>query len=85
MVTAVQARQVGDAGNAVLLVSMLVTSSMLIYRLPAAEFFDAGWLSNGFCVRNSQDLWTNSHALSFYVDVCWTLVIVGMHATLRHR
>eukprot|EP01047_Picozoa_sp_COSAG01_P023846 COSAG01_NODE_1453_length_10258_cov_38.080126_2_plen_277_part_00 len=78
-------RQVGDAGNTALFLSTVVVSAMLLFRLPTEAYFDQGWLSTGFCVLNSQDMWTNSHALSFYVDVCITVVIVGMWAMLRHR
>ena len=80
-----QQRLVGDVGNVMLFSSTLATSAMLLYRLPTEAYFDKGWLNSGFCVRNSEDLWTNSHTLSFYVDVCFALVIAGMHKMLRHK
>ena len=78
-------RRVGDVGNVALLLSTVLTSAMLIYRLPSEAYFDEGWLRNGFCIRNSEEMWGNSHALSFYLDVCFAAAILGVYTKYQHR
>ena len=78
-------RQVKDAGNVALFLSMAVTSVMLLYRLPTEASFDKGWLDTRFCILNSYNKWTNSFALSFYVDVCFSFSIYGIYAIFNHK
>ena len=78
-------RRIGNAGNLLLFTSMLIVSAMLLYRLPTEAYFDTSWLNSGFCVANNGDIWTNSHVLSFYVDVCFSLANVAMYVMLRHK
>ena len=85
MLAATTHRQVGNAGNAALLQSTGVTSTALLYQLPAKSYFDTGWLQNGFCVGNNESVWLNSHALSCYVDLFFAAVILGMYTTYKGK
>lgn len=78
-------RMIGDAGNGVLFTSTTAATVMMLYRLPSESYFDKGWLNHGFCVQNSENTWTNSHALSFYVDTLLTVANFGMYYRFRHQ
>ena len=70
---------IGDIGNVLLLVGTLLVTTCMIFQYPSSSYYDESWLKNGFCVSNEDTVWKNSHALSFYSDTLFTLIIFYLY------
>lgn len=75
----------GDVMNAVTVINTLAFLSFSLlahYGVTALVTMDERYRIDGFCVTNPEDLYFNSHMLSFYVDVVLSLVsLVVVHST----
>lgn len=69
----------GDIGNILLLTSTCIITGCMLNQWPNKDNFDNNWLSNGFCVSNSDTFWWNSHSLSFYADTVLAIVIALLY------
>ena len=65
----------GDVGNILLLTGTSIITGCMLNQWPNKDHFDDNWLSNGFCVSNSDTFWWNSHSLSFYADTVLAIAI----------
>jgi len=81
MAAYMDATAVGNIGHIALLVLTTMVTTCMLFQWPDSSWFDTQWLAHGFCVSNSDTVWYNSHALSFYVDVVLTLFIFFLYKT----
>lgn len=68
--------RVGDLANgAAILNSGLFAAFFVFHALGKANYFSNSFQQDGFCIKNSDDAYWSSHALSFYVDCVGSFVL----------
>ena len=85
LLSSLKPHTIGNIGNVLLLVGTLLVTTCMIYQYPSKDYYDESWLRNGFCVSNEDTIWKNSHALSFYSDTLFTMLIFYLYLSKTTR